>query len=48
MAKLEATLRKQCFDYDVLLQHHNLHKEFEHRVRNIFNDCGIQTRTVNR
>ncbi|KDR17625.1 NAD kinase 2, mitochondrial isoform X2 [Zootermopsis nevadensis] len=48
MAKLEATLRKQCFDYDVLLQHHNLHKEFEHRVRNIFNECGIETRIVNR
>ncbi|PNF20402.1 hypothetical protein B7P43_G09713 [Cryptotermes secundus] len=48
MSKLEATLRKQCFDYDVLLQHHRLHKEFEHRVRTVLNDCGIETRTVNR
>lgn len=46
--KLEDTLRKQCFDYDVLLQHHYLHKEFEHNVRHILNDCGIETRTVNR
>lgn len=46
--KLEDTLRKQCFDYDVLLHHHNLHKEFEHNVRQILNDCGIETRTVNR
>jgi hypothetical protein len=48
MSKLEATLRRQCFDYDVLLQHHRLHKEFEHRVRTVLNDCGIETRTVNR
>jgi hypothetical protein len=48
LAKLETALRKQCFDYDVLLQHHHLHKEFEHRVRNILNECGIETRTVNR
>lgn len=48
MSKLEDTLRKQCFDYDVLLQHHNLHKKFEHKVRKILNDCGIETRTVNR
>lgn len=46
--KLEDTLRKQCFDYDVLLHHHNLHKKFEHSVRQILNDCGIETRTVNR
>jgi len=46
--KLEDTLRKQCFDYDVLLQHHNLHKEFELKVRQILNDCGIETRTVTR
>jgi hypothetical protein len=48
MSKLEATLRKQCFDYDVLLQHHRLHKEFEQGVRTVLNDCGIETRTVNR
>jgi NAD+ kinase len=48
MSKLEATLRKQCFDYDVLLEHHTLHKEFEHRVRTVLNDCEIETRTVNR
>ncbi|GFG40876.1 hypothetical protein Cfor_08906 [Coptotermes formosanus] len=48
MSKLEDTLRKRCFDYDVLLQHHNLHKKFEHKVRKILNDCGIETRTVNR
>lgn len=47
-SKLEDTLRKQCFDYDVLLLHHNLHKKFEHNVRQILNDCGIETRTVNR
>ncbi|KAJ4432136.1 hypothetical protein ANN_20752 [Periplaneta americana] len=47
-SKREAALRKQCFDYDVLLQHHNLHKEFEHKVMKTLNDCGIETRTVNR
>jgi hypothetical protein len=48
MSELEVALRKHCFDYDVLLEHHNLHKKFEHKVREILNDCGIETRTVNR
>ena len=46
--KLEDTLRKQCFEYDSLLKYHNLHKKFERNVRHILNDCGIETRTVNR
>ncbi|PSN42116.1 hypothetical protein C0J52_02968 [Blattella germanica] len=41
-------LRRQVSDFDVLLQHHKINKEFESSVVKALNESGIETRTVSR
>ena len=44
----EELVRRNTYEYDMLLQRHNLHKEFERSVVKALNECGIEARTVNR
>ncbi|XP_071448465.1 NAD kinase 2, mitochondrial isoform X1 [Hetaerina americana] len=46
--ELERVLRRRGSDYDMLLYHHQLHKECEDIVAAALRDAGAETRVVNR
>lgn len=46
--QLEKLLRDRGTDYDLLLNYHRIHKEFEQRVANSFKEFGIAVKLVNR
>ncbi|XP_031630320.1 NAD kinase 2, mitochondrial [Contarinia nasturtii] len=48
MIQLEKLLRDRGTDYDLLLHYHRVHKDFEQKVANCFEECGIDVKLVNR
>ncbi|XP_075219223.1 NAD kinase 2, mitochondrial [Lycorma delicatula] len=46
--QLKRLLKQRGSDYDSLVKHHNLHKNYEHLVVNAFESTGVETRTVNK
>ncbi|XP_067003696.1 NAD kinase 2, mitochondrial [Anabrus simplex] len=46
--QLEALLRKRGSDFDIVIKHHRLHKDFEKKIENALERSGIETKVVNR
>lgn len=46
--EFERKIRERGTDYDKLMHHHNLHKDFELKVVEAMQSMGIQVRVVNR
>lgn len=46
--QLERFIRERGTDYDSLLYHHHIHKNFQTRVADCFTDAGVQVRVTNR
>lgn len=47
-SELERKIRERGTDYDKLMHHHNLHKDFELKVVEAMQSIGIEVRIVNR
>lgn len=47
-SELERKIRERGTDYDKLMHHHNLHKDFELKVVEAMESMGIEVRVVNR
>lgn len=46
--QLEKVLRDRGTDYDLWLQYHQIHKDFESKVADSFRESGINVKLVNR
>lgn len=47
-SQLEQLIRNRGADYDSLVYHHHLHKNFRQRVAQAFTDLGVQVQLTNR
>lgn len=47
-SQLEKVIRHRGSDYESLMMHHQLHKNYEREMIHTFNQLGIKTRTINR
>lgn len=48
VVQLEKILRDRGTDYDLWLQYHQIHKDFERRVAKSFKEHGMDVKLVNR
>ncbi|XP_037045451.1 NAD kinase 2, mitochondrial isoform X1 [Bradysia coprophila] len=46
--ELEKNIRHRGSDYDVMLNFHTIHKEFERKIAQCFNKFGVEVKLVNR
>lgn len=46
--ELEKCIRDRGTDYDAMLNYHKIHKDFERKVADSFNELGVEVKLVNR
>lgn len=46
--ELEKNIRDRGSDYDVMLNFHTIHKEFERKIAHCFAKFGVEVKLVNR